>query len=134
MENFASIEDITTLWRALSMAENEKATALLEIVSDALRQEAKLVGRDLDAMIETGAVLPNVVKSVVVDIIARYISAPTDDPAVTQSSQSALGYSISATYLVPGGGLYIKNDELKRLGLNRPRYGSLEIYDIGGGE
>ncbi|MFR4357424.1 MAG: Gp19/Gp15/Gp42 family protein, partial [Clostridia bacterium] len=39
------------------------------------------------------------------------------------------GYSYSGTYLVPGGGLFIKKTELARLGLRRQRYGVMEPYD-----
>ena len=48
---------------------------------------------------------------------------------MTQYSQSALGYSVSGTYLVPGGGIFIKNTELKILGLKNQRYGVIEFYD-----
>jgi len=44
-------------------------------------------------------------------------------------SQSALGYSVSGTFLVPGGGLFIKRSELARLGLLRQRVEVIELYD-----
>lgn len=47
-----------------------------------------------------------------------------------QTSESALGYSQSATFLVPGGGLFIKNAELARLGLRRQRYGTLDQFGV----
>ena len=47
-------------------------------------------------------------------------------------SESALGYTVSGTYLVPGGGLFIKKSELARLGLRRQRIGVREIYEIEG--
>ena len=34
----------------------------------------------------------------------------------------------SGSYLVPGGGLFIKDSELKRLGLKKQRYGGIELY------
>lgn len=45
-------------------------------------------------------------------------------------SQSALGYSVTGTYLIPGGGLFIKKSELSRLGLRRQRVGVMDIYGI----
>ena len=48
---FATIIDLTTLWRELRSEETIRAEALLEVVSDSLREEAKKVGKDLDLMI-----------------------------------------------------------------------------------
>ena len=53
----------------------------------------------------------------------------TDQEPMTQSSESALGYSWSGTFLVPGGGLFIKRSELARLGLRNQRYGVIDFYD-----
>ena len=52
---------------------------------------------------------------------------PTDKEPMTQMSESALGYSVSGTYLVPGGGLFIKQSELSRLGLKRQRFGTVSM-------
>ena len=129
MASFASIDDLITLWRALKPEETERAGKLLEVVSDSLRMEANKVGKDLDTMV--GESLPyflSVVKSVVVDIVARTLMTSTDKEPVTQGTESALGYSQSFSYLVPGGGLFIKNSELNRLGLRRQRYGVIDFY------
>lgn len=129
MSNYATIEDITALWRAMSVSETERAEALLPIVSDSLRIEAANRGRDLDKMIEETPALASVAKSVTVDIVARTLMTSTNQEPMTQFSQGALGYSVSGTYLVPGGGLFIKNSELKRLGLLKQRIGVLELYE-----
>lgn len=129
--NFATLNDIVVLYRALSLEEGQKAEALLPIVSDRLRLEAQKAGKDLDQMIEENAVLKTVAKSVTVDIIARTLMTPTSSGEfgpMTQVSQSAGGYSASGTFLNPGGGLFIKNAELAALGIRRQRYGGLEIY------
>lgn len=131
MSSFATIADVTALYRALTAAEQTRAEALLPVVSDSLRVEAQKVGRDLDAMIaqdDTGA-LVNVAKSVTVDVLARVLMTSTNAEPMSQMSQSALGYTVSGTYLVPGGGLFIKKSELARLGLRRQRYGVMEFYD-----
>jgi len=127
MANFATIQDITSLFRPLTPTEQEKATALLPIVSDSLRQEASKYHKDLDKMIQEGELLSNVVKSVTVDVVARTLMTSTDSEPMTQYSESALGYSSSGTFLVPGGGLFIKNSELARLGLKKQRYGVIDI-------
>lgn len=129
MKAFLDINDIEKLFRILRKDELDKATVLLEVVSDCLRQEAKKIGKDLDEMIEKGELYPNVVKSVCVDVIARNLMTSTDNEPMTQFSQSALGYTTSGTFLVPGGGLFIKKSELARLGLRRQKIESVEIYD-----
>ena len=128
MENFATVEDVQTLWRTLKFDEKERAEALLEVVSHSLRVEAKKVGKDLDGLVATDPSFSIVVKSVTVDVVARTLMTSTDQEPVTQFSESALGYSVSGSYLVPGGGLFIKDSELKRLGLKKQRYGVIDIY------
>ena len=132
MTNLASVNDVNTIWKPLSNAEQEQVEVLLPVVSDSLRQEAKRVGKDLDEMIAKGEILPNVVKSVVVDIISRYLDQLSSDNASTlsQESQSALGYSWSGTYVNTGGGMSILKKDLKRLGLTRQRFGMVDLYGI----
>ncbi|EMF0203425.1 phage Gp19/Gp15/Gp42 family protein [Enterococcus hirae] len=129
MQPFATIDDLEKLWRKLKPDETERAKQLLIIVSDSLREEAGRVGKDLDKMIkEKPPYFTNVVKSVTVDIVARTLMTSTDQEPMTQTTESALGYSWSGSYLVPGGGLFIKNTELSRLGLRRQRYGVIDFY------
>lgn len=129
MTAFATVNDLEELWRVLKQEETGRAEQLLEVVSDSLRMEADKVGKDLDNMIATKpAFFANVVKSVTVDIVARTLMTSTDSEPMTQTTESALGYSWSGSYLVPGGGLFIKNSELSRLGLRRQRMGVIEPY------
>lgn len=127
MTAFADLNDVTILYRQLKEDEIKKATNLLPIVSDCLRYEAKKVGMNLDKMIEEDKELASVAKSVTVDVVARCLMTPTDKEPMTQMSESALGYSVSGTYLVPGGGLFIKQSELSRLGLKRQRFGTVSM-------
>lgn len=126
--SFASTNDITELFRQLTVEETEKAEALLPIVSDSIRQEARKVGKDIDQMLESKELLANVLKSVTVDVVARALMTSTNAEPMSQMSQSALGYSVSGTFLVPGGGLFIKKSELARLGLKRQKYGVIDFY------
>lgn len=128
MSSFATISDVETLWRYLKQEETDRASFLLEVVSDSLRVEAEKVGKDLDAMVLNSAAYANVVKSVAVDIVARTLMTSTDQEPMTQFNQTALGYSASGSFLVPGGGLFIKKSELARLGLRRQRYGVINLY------
>ena len=125
---YATVDDLTALWRPMGAAEQERATALLEVVSASLRTEARQVGKDLDKMVEVDGDLALVAKSVTVDVVARTLMTSTDQEPMTQIAQCAGGYSASGTFLVPGGGLFIKKSELARLGLRRQRFGVMEIY------
>ena len=129
--SFATIEDVVALYRELSLEEERRSGALLPVISDRLRFEAKKAGSDLDLMIEKDPVIGNVAKSVTVDVLARTLMTPTAPNGMgpmTQMSQAAGGYSVSGSFLNPGGGLFIKDSELKALGLKRQKYGVMEIY------
>ena len=128
MANFATIEDLEKLWRVLKPTERERAEGLLEIVSDSLRVEADKVGKNLDDLAADSDAYASVLKSVTVDVVARTLMTSTDQEPMTQMTESALGYSYSGSFLVPGGGLFIKDTELKRLGLKRQRYGVIDPY------
>lgn len=129
MSDYATVQDIIALKRELTLAETERAGQIIPIVCDSLRFEAQKVGKDLDAMIEANSYLASVARSVTVDVVMRELMTSTEDEPMTQMTQSAGGYSISGSYLVPGGGLFIKNAELKRLGLKRSRVGVVELYE-----
>lgn len=125
--DYATINDIQTLGRPLTNAEQTRAIALLPIASDRLRQAFKNYGRDLDDLIDKGKVYASVVKEVVVNMILRDLNTPNNETPLSQVTESGLGYSQTGTYLIPGGGLYPKNAELEALGLKRPRYGAIDM-------
>lgn len=126
--DYATLDDLTLLWRPMTEAEQVRAAALLPIICASLRNEAAKVGKDLDAMVAASTDLAAVAKSVTVDVVARTLMTATDGEPMTQMTQSAGGYSASGTFLVPGGGLFIKKSELARLGLRRQRLGGIELY------
>lgn len=130
-EPYATVLDVINLWRPLTADETTKVNALLPIISDELRYRANLVGRDLDQMIEQTPTLASVAKEVTVSVVTRIIRQSTTGEAMTQESQSGLGYSWSGTYAVAGGGIgnAILNNDLKRLGLKRARIGVIDFYD-----
>lgn len=130
MEPFATLDDVKTLWRPLTAEEQTRAEALLSVVSSSLRYEANKIGKDLDMMCSVNLYLRDVAKSVTVDVVARALMTSTDQEPLSQFSQTAGPYSASGTYLVPGGGLFIKRSELARLGLRRQKMGVLDLYGI----
>lgn len=130
---FATVEDVTVLWREMTQAEQRRAQALLVLVSDSLREEGRKVGEDIDLIAAMNPYYVSVLKSVTVDVVARTLMTATDQEPMTQFSQSAGPYSISGTFLTPGGGLFIKRSELARLGLRRQKMGVLDIYGTASG-
>lgn len=126
--SYATVNDVTTLWRTMTAEEQTRCEALLPIISETLRQEARNVGRDLDMMIAAEKVSADVVKAVTVDVAARTLMTSTSQEPMSQMTESAMGYSVSGTFLVPGGGLFIKKSELARLGLRRQRFGVIDFY------
>ena len=128
MANYATVQDVQDLWRTLSAAEQSRAGDLIPVICSSLRTEARKVGKDLDLMVEDDPDLAEVAKSVTVDVVARTLMTSTNQEPVSQFSESALGYTVSGTYLVPGGGLFIKKSELSRLGLRRQQVGVIDFY------
>lgn len=126
--DYATIADVISLFRTLTPEETERAEALIPVVCSSLRHEAEKVGKDLDVMIADSENLAEVAKSVTIDVVARTLNTSTSAEPMSQMSQSALGYTVSGTYLVPGGGLFIKKSELARLGLRRQRYGVIDLW------
>ena len=127
---FATVNDIETLWRPLSSSEQTRAAALVPLVSDELRVLAKDVNVDLDAKAAADEAYASVLKIVTVDVTVRVLRQSTEGDAMTQESQSALGYSWSGTYAVAGGGIAnaILNNDLKKLGLRSQQIGVIYTW------
>lgn len=123
---FATVDDISTLWRQLTAEEQTRAEALLPLVSDEIRVLGRNAGKDIDAEIESDSTYGSVVKIVTVDVVARILRQSTQGDAMTQEAQSGLGYSWSGSYAVPGGGIAnsILRNDLKKLGLLKQQIGS----------
>lgn len=130
---YATVSDILAMGITLTSAQQDTAAVLLEQASAKLRLAAADRGYDIDALISVpvrGEDYALVVKSVVVSSVIRALNALSapDTAAVSQASQSGLGYSASWTYVNAGQSLYFLNNELKELGLTDQRYGALEVY------
>lgn len=133
MNAFATLEDVITLSGVdYTQAQQDRIEALLPLVSDALRVKAKEYYKDLDAMIaedDSGA-YANTVMVVTCDIVIRAMRQNNEGDPMAQESQSALGYSWSGTYAVPGGGIAqaIMRNDLKALGITRQRIGVIDLW------
>lgn len=127
MTNYVSMDDVISLWRPLKIDEINRVDYLIPVVEDNLRLEARKAGKDLDILAQDET-YRSVLKSVIVDVVARTLMTSTDSEPMTQFSESALGYSYSGNFLVPGGGLFIKKSELNKLGLRKQKIGVRDIY------
>ena len=131
MSAFAALSDVQTLTgMTYSEAEQGRISALLPMVSDALCWEAERVGQNLQQMIYENDALASVAKMVTVDIVVRVLRQSQEGEPMSQESQSALGYTWSGTYAVPGGGISgaIMRNDLKRLGIRRQRFGVIDLW------
>ena len=131
MSEFATLAEVMAITgKSYTAEETERIESLLKLVSDALRYEATKVGKDIDEMCDDDEAYASVVKLVTVDVVERVMRQSSDGEPLSQESQSALGYSWSGTYAIPGGGIAgsIMRNDLKRLGLRRQRYGVIEFY------
>lgn len=131
MNAFASFAEMAAITgKPYTAAEQGRIETILPLISDALREDASRYGWDLDEQAEERETYANLVKLVTVDIAARVLRQNQDAEPMQQESQSALGYSWSGTYAVPGGGVAaaIMNNDRKRLGYLRQRYGVIDLY------
>lgn len=94
---------------------------MLPLISDMLRQAGKQAGVDLDEQNILDPTYASVLKATTVDIAGRALRQSTTGDPISQESQSAMGYSWSGTYAIPGGGLgaCIMYSDLRRLGLEQ---------------
>ena len=131
---YATVADIQQL-RPLSEQEQQQAGVLLQYASDRLRMIGTKYGVDIDAQIsedpDYGSAVKFTVMNTVMNALGR-LSAAGSDPAASQATQSALGYSVTLTYTNAGSVLWFGKNDLKDLGLLRQRYGALDIYGNGG--
>ena len=134
MSSFATLEQVIALSGATyTNAEQERINALLPFVSDLIRNEGKKAGVDVDTKVAEDASYASVVTLVTVDVIVRVMRQSTTGEPMSQESQSALGYSWSGSYAVPGGGisLSLMNNELKRLGFRTQTVQGVKLWPIG---
>lgn len=130
MVKYATVTDIANMFRPLTSEEQTRANYLIDAVCSEIRLKAKAQGKDFDAMVAADEDLAEVAKAVTVDTVGRVLNQSTTSEAFSQTTESALGYSVTGTYLVPGGGTLLLNRDLKRLGLLRQRIGEIDIWGV----
>ena len=130
--DFATVEDIVHLKRTLTASEQERAGYLLPIVSDAIRFEARKVGKDADALAADDTVFASIAKAFTVDVVMRELNTPGTQLPATQYAESA--GSVSLSYSLPNGSgrIALWPSDLKSLGFRRQQIGSLPLWNGGG--
>lgn len=127
--SYVTVNDLISRWRTLTSDEINKATIFISDCESALHVYADRKGVNLDAKL-TDANYLQLYKAVVCDIVKRELCAADEEsPAMSQYSHTVNGYTVQGTYLSPGGGLFIKNAELKSLGILAQRSRKVELYD-----
>ena len=131
-QSFATLADVIAISGATYTAEQqERITTLLPLISDLIRSEGEAVGKNIDEAIVTDTAYASVVKMVTVDVVTRIMRQSTTGEPKSQESESALGYTWSGTYAIPGGGaaMSLLNNEKKILGLTRQRWGAMDVWE-----
>lgn len=131
MSNYATLADVLAISGAsYSAAEQTRIETLIPLVSDLIRTEGAAVGKDIDTLVSEDEAYASVVKLVTSDVIVRVMRQSSTGEPLSQESQSALGYSWSGTYAIPGGGvaMSLMRNELKLLGIKRQQYGVMDIW------
>jgi hypothetical protein len=132
--NYATVEDIKAL-RPLTAQEEQQAGVLIQYASDKLRVTAAGYGKDLDSMVEDDESYANNVRYAVVQAVMNALGrlAETTNGAngASQATQSALGYSVTLTYMNAGSFLWFGRNDLKGLGIAKQTYGAMDIYGTG---
>lgn len=129
MADYATVTDIQTMKRTLSAAEQERAAALLPIVSGIIRFEASKVGKDFDAMVEADESLAYAAKAVTVDVVMRELNTPGTQLPATSYSETAGGISQSFSLPNASGRVALWPSDLKALGLRRQQIGALNLWE-----
>lgn len=131
MSNYATLQDVLDITGQLYNEQDQaRIDTLLPLVSSLIRQAGYDAGKDVDAHILKNPAYGDVVKLVTVDVVVRAIRQDTTGEPLSQESQSALGYTWSGSYAVPGGGvaMSLMENEKKTLGFKRQRFGSITLW------
>ena len=127
MSDYATVQDIQNLKRALTSEEQTRAGYLIPIISSIIREKGKSVGKDIDAMVSADPDYANIAKAVTCDVVIRELNTPGFQLPATSYSESA--GSVSQSYSLPNSSGAIKlwpSDE-KALGLKRQQLGAIDM-------
>lgn len=127
MSDYATVQDIQNLKRALTSEEQTRAGNLIPIISSIIRKKGQSVGKDIDALVSADPDYANIVKAVTCDVVIRELNTPAYQLPATSYSESA--GSVSQSYSLPNSSGAIKlwpSDE-KALGLKRQQLSAIDM-------
>ncbi len=127
MSDYATVQDIIDLKRALSAEEQFRASKLIPMISSLIRSKAKSVGKDIDQMIAEDPDYANIVKCVTCDVVMRELNTPGNMLPATSFSEGA--GSVSQSFSLPNSSGAIKlwpSDE-KALGFRKQLLGAIDL-------
>lgn len=102
MSDYATVADIQTLKRPLTASEQERAAALIPLVSSLIRYEAEKTGRNFDLMVYESELVPTIDSFTVNDTDPTQITL-SNDPVNEKVLIAANGVEVSeADYTVNG--------------------------------
>jgi len=113
---YATVEDLAARWRPLSAAEATRATVLLDDAAVRIDAAKKPADPITDAEVR---------KIVSCEMVKRAMLTPVNQPAATQTQQTAGIFQQGITYANPGGELYMTKEDRRLLGLRRQAAGSV---------
>ena len=125
--NYATVADIQSLKRSLTQEEQDRANALIPVISSLIRIEAKKVGRNFDQMMADDPDLADVAKGVVCDVVMRELDTPGTQLPATSYSEAAGGVSQSYSLPNSSGSIKLWPSDLKTLGLKRQQISALSL-------
>jgi hypothetical protein len=125
--NYATVADIQSLKRSLTQEEQDRANAVIPVISSLIRVEAKKIGKDFDQMIEENPDLSDVAKGVVCDVVMRELNTPGTQLPATSYSEAAGGVSQSYSLPNSSGSIKLWPSDLKTLGLKRQQISALSL-------
>lgn len=123
---FATLVQLELFWKDVPEADEPRAENLLVLASNRLRVIGDQVEVDVDAKVAASPAYASTVQWVVMEAVKRAMLTPTDQPPVSQWSQTAGPYSENYQYTNPSGDLWFKKTELQALGL----YGNQSLDNL----
>lgn len=112
---FATLADLESRWHPLEPSLTQKAQTALDDATVMLLDELDRGG------VSVADIRPATLTAVVCAMVIRKLTTDDEHLGVTNSQQTAGGFSESFTYSNPMGDLYLTAAERKRLGLRRQR-------------
>ena len=127
MSDYATVQDIIDLKRALSAEEQYRANKLIPMISSHIRKKGESVGKNIDQMVTSDPDYANIVKCVICDVVMRELNTPGTMLPATSYSEGA--GSVSQSFSIPNasGKISLWPSDEKALGLRKQFLGAIDL-------